>query len=208
MAEYEQRERNFNRSLPGIFANYTTGLVIADAEGKLKYLEFVQAIFETPNLTIDQRISIIKSETPLSIGLSVPAASVIDISPLGVESASLKMSMTVHASEVQEKSLDSQTDSEVEVTAGWGPVKVKAKIKASISTHSNHKRESDYTATTDAELKMTRQPVPETLAKIMDSFSEVAMEAMKINQQIITNEAAQASEEAEAAPIGETESTE
>ena len=88
MAEYEQRERNFNRSLPGIFANYTTGLVIADAEGKLKYLEFVQAIFETPNLTIDQKISIIKSETPLSIGLSVPAASVIDISPLGVESAS------------------------------------------------------------------------------------------------------------------------
>ena len=74
MAEYGQRERRFNKSLPGHFANYTKGLVTADAEGKMQYLAFVKAILAEENVTIEQKISILTLKQPLSIGLSLPVA--------------------------------------------------------------------------------------------------------------------------------------
>ena len=200
MAEYEERERAFNDSLPGLFSNYAKSIGIADSESKMQYLEFVKAIFSEPNLTIDQKISIINSENPLSIGLSIPVASVIDISPFGMDEANLKMSMTVHASDVSTTKSEASAEGSASATFGWGLIKGSVKMKASASTASSRKRSSDYTATTDAELKMRRQPTPETLSKIMDTFGEVAGEAMKLNQQIIAAQVANAGNEMETKP--------
>ena len=195
MAEYEERERAFNASLPGIFSRYGKSLVIADAEGKMQYLQFVQAVFAQDNFTVEQKISILNSQNPLTIGLSIPAASVVDMSPFGMDEAKLKMSMTIHASDVSAQTLDSESEAEGTGSIGWGPFKASVRVKASVSTHSERKRSSDYTATTDAELTMRRQNTPEALSKIMDMFSEVTQDAMKINQEIITSQGEAASNE-------------
>lgn len=197
MAEYGQRERRFNKSLPGHFANYTKGLVTADAEGKMQYLAFVKAILAEENVTIEQKISILTLKQPLSIGLSLPVAGVVDMSPVGIEEATLKMSMTVHASDVAETSKDASGSGEGKATFGWGLVKGSVSMKVSTSTHSSRKRSSDYTSTTDAVLTIKRQPVPETLAKVLDTYSEVAKDAMAINQQIIARQVEAADEESE-----------
>ena len=189
MAQYSDRERAFNASLPGIFSSYSRSLVVADVEGKMQYLDFLKAIFSEPNLTIEQKISLLNSENPLSIGISLPPISVIDPSPYGMDTVSLKMSMTVHANTSEESSTDADIEGEGEGSIGWGPFKVKVRVKASASKHSSKKRESDYTATTDAELTMKRQPMPETLAKIMDSLAAVTDTALAINQELVSKQA-------------------
>lgn len=184
MAQYEIRAARFNRSIPGIFAQYTRGIVTADVEGKVAYLDFVKDIFATPNLTLEQKIDII-DQNALSLGVSVPAASLIDLASPGVERAELKMSMTVSAH--QETAKDRAASGEVSgsVTGGWGPVKAQIGFKAQASTSSQHKRSSDYSSTTDATLIITRQPVPETLSRISDMMAEVTSKAMEINMLIV-----------------------
>ena len=108
--------------------------------------------------------------------------------------------MTVHANTLEESATDGTVEGEGSATVGWGPIKAKIRIKASASTHSSKKRESDYTSTTDAELSMKRQPMPETLAKIMDSLGEMTTTAMAINQEIVSREAAKATDEARTTP--------
>ena len=46
-------------------------------------------------------------------------------------------------------------------------------------------------------MTIKRQPVPETLAKVLDTYSEVAKDAMAINQQIIARQVEAADEESE-----------
>ena len=198
MSEYEQRERRFNESLPGLFGMYAKSLVFADAEGKMAYLEFVKGVMAEPNLTVEQKITLIKRKA-VSIGVSLPVASVIDMSPFGIKEAELNMSMTVNASQsfAQTKDSDVAVDSQTEITAGWGPVKVKQHIglKSRQSVHSEKKRSSDYTATTDARMLMERQEVPETLQKVMDMFGAVAEKTMDLNMKIIERQLENALEE-------------
>ena len=198
MSEYEQRERRFNESLPGLFGQYAKALVFADAEGKMAYLEFVKGILAEPNLTVEQKITLIKRKA-VEIGISLPAASVVDMSPFGIKEARLKMSMTVNASQsfAETKDKDLAVDSQTEVTGGWGPVKFKQHIgiKSRQSVHSEKKRSSDYSATTDAEMLMERQPVPETLQKVMDMFSSVADRTMELNLKIIERQLENVAEE-------------
>lgn len=184
MAQYEYREMRFNRSIPGIFANYTRGVVTADVQAKVEYLNFLNDIFATPNITLQQKIDII-GQKALDLGISIPAASVIDLSSPGVESAEISMSMTVSAH--QENAGERAASGEVSgnVTGGWGPVKASVGFKAAASTKSSHKRSSDYSSTTDANLVIKRQPTPETLCKITDMMSEVTRKAMDINLIII-----------------------
>ena len=200
MAEYEQRERAFNQSLPGIFSNYAKGLVIADGEAKMQYLEFIKGVLAEPNITMEQKVSIINSKNPMTVGVSLPVASVVDISPFGIEKATIKCSMDVSASQVAESKTDIASEAEGSGTVGWGFIKAKVRVKASVAKHSSSKRSSDYRATTDAEMVMSRVQPPETLMRVMDMFAEVTEETMQINREIISRQAALAREEVVANP--------
>ena len=197
MEEYERRERRFNESIPGIFANYARGVMMAEAEGKMAFLEFCKGVFAEPNLNIQQKMTIIDRKA-FTLGFSVPAASVIDMSPVGIQKATIKMSITTsdHQESASTKDKDVATDSQTEITAGWGPVKVKQHIgiKARVSNHSEKKRVTDQTATTDAEMVIERQPVPETLSKIFDMQSRIADRVMNLNEKIIDRQIADAAE--------------
>ena len=188
MEEYERRERRFNESLPGIFASYARGVMMAEAEGKMAFLEFVKGVLAEPNLTISQKMTIIDRKA-FKIGVNMPVASVIDMSPVGIKRAVIKMSITTsdHQESASTKDKDVATDSQTDITAGWGPVKVKQHIgiKARLSNHSEKKRATDQTATTDAEMEIGRLPVPETLQKVLDMFSRVGDRVMGLNETII-----------------------
>ena len=151
-----------------------------------------------PNLSVEQKITLIKRKA-VTIGVSLPVASVIDMSPFGIKEARLKMSMTVNASQssAQTKDSDVAVDSQTSVEAGWGPVKFKQHIgiKSRQSVHSEKKRSSDYSATTDAEMLMERQEVPETLQKVMDMFGNVADRTMELNMKIIERQLENVAEE-------------
>ena len=55
MAEYEERERRFNESLPGIVGNFMTAVSLADGQTRMKDVEITRQIFELPNVSLEQK---------------------------------------------------------------------------------------------------------------------------------------------------------
>ena len=193
MAEYSERERAFNNSVPGLFGQYTEAIVLADVKGKIAFLEFVKGVFTMENVTIQQKIDIIDRKA-IKFGMSLPPSSLIDMTSVGIDTATLKMSMQVSASDESNFGSDTEASLSGEGRVGWGPFRVRVSMSAKQSIHSDRKRKSDYTATTDAELKMCRQPVPETLAKYMDMAAGIADKAMDINVALVSKQIEDAKE--------------
>ena len=181
MAQYAKREEQFNQDLPGIVGNFMMAVSKADGMARMQAVEIIQQVLELPNVTLEQKIGILNSDKPLVYAASLPAVLVSEIRPLLAEEVDLDMSMSVHAATSVTQDVDSQTEVSGSGSAKVGIFKFSTSMKASVSTHSSKKRESDYTATTDMRLKMRRHPIPEGLAKVLDSMNEVTKAANEIN---------------------------
>ena len=181
MAEYAEREKRFNDDLPKIVGEFMRSVSMADGEARIQAVGITKMILELPNISIQQKISILNSDKPIAFGSDLPSVVYSEPRPLLAEDVTLKMSMNVHAATSSEKAVDSTSEGGGEATFGWGLLKVKAHMKASVSTHSTKKRDSDYSATMDMEMKMTRHPLPEGLAKSIDSMNEIAKSVNEIN---------------------------
>ena len=186
--QYAKRERKFNQDLPGTVGHFMVAVSGADATARMQAVELLQQVLELPNITIQQQISILNSDKPLVYAASLPAVLASEVAPLLAESVELDMSMTVHASTSTTQDVDSKTDVSGTGSFKAGLFKFSTTMKASVATHSSKKRESDYTATTDMRLRMTRHPVPEGLAKILDSMNEVAKAANEVNVMLAKRE--------------------
>ena len=181
MAEYAEREQKFNQDLPGTVGQFMLAVSQADGTARMQAVEITDQILKLPNITLEQKISILNSDDPLVYAASLPAVVVAEARPLLAEEVDLNMSMTVHAATTTQQDVDSQTDVSGTGSFRAGLFKFSTTMKASVATHSSKKRESDYTATTDMHLKMRRHPLPEGLAKVLDSMNEVCKAANEVN---------------------------
>ena len=181
MAEYEERERQFNESLPGIVGNFMTAVCLADGRARMQAVEVTRQILELPNLDIQQKIGILNREDPLVFAQSLPSVIVSEPRPFLADTVDLEMSMTVSASTMSESSKDGER--EIGGSGGFkiGPFSGSMSIKANTSTHSTKKRASDYSATTDMKLHMIRHPLSEGLAKSIDAMNEIGISMAQLN---------------------------
>ena len=183
--EDERRENRFNNTLAGRVGGFMKAVSLADGDARMQSVGITQAILEMPNVTLAQKIDILNRKDPLVYAASLPAVLVAEARPLLAETVDLEMSMTVSAHTEAEKSVDSKTSGSAKVSFGFGLFKGTAQMSSEVSTHSKNKRTSDYSSTTDMKLHMARHPLPEGLAKTLDSMASVTESANKINEAII-----------------------
>ena len=186
MAEYAGREQKFYRSAPGIIAATVEGVAFADAAARMKDIEILQTFLDLPNISLEQKVSILGNPDPLVFASELPAILVGQTAPFLMDSFKQNMSMTVHASQEHERSVDSETETHVKGSGGLPWAKVSASVDASVSTHSGHKRASDYSATIDIEFTMARQPASEGTSKILDILGKLQDKANEINLKRMT----------------------
>ena len=195
-AAYE-RQRDFNNTAPGLFAQYCEAAAIGDARGQLARLEFVRAAAKLPNLEFHQKMTLLGINEDLSFAVDVPAISALNLDPLGVKEASVNFSMTTHTTDNLEEINDHGYEGSMtaEGKIGYGPFSLSAKVTAKChsSNHSDRKRTTDQTATTDVAMTVGRLSPPETLSKIMDSMGEVTQLGMQLNSQLLQKQIANAS---------------
>ena len=172
MAEYAGREQKFYRSAPGIIASTVEGVAFADAAARMKDIEILQSFLDLPNVSLEQKISILGNPDPLVFAAEYPAILVGQTRPFLLDTFKQSMSMTVHASQEHEDSVDSKTDTKIRGSYGLPWAKVSASVDASVSTHKANKRKSDYSATVDIEFTMARQEPSEGTNKILDILGE------------------------------------
>ena len=205
--QYAGREQKFNDTLPAIVGNFMTAVSHADGLARKESVAITKEIMELPNIEISQKMTLLNSSDPIMYSRTLPAVTYAEPRPLLAESVTLSMSMTVSASTTEESSRETSSEASVSASAGYLFWSGSFSMKASVSTHSSHKRTSDYSATTDMELRMVRHPLPEGLAKTLDSMNEQAKAIDEINLAFARQKISEIANQDDAAlPSGEEES--
>ena len=188
MAEYENRERNYNNGLAKIVGAFAVGLVEADGAAKDAYVDRQIRLMnqEEPNAEFRARTTLIGMDEALETKVSVPKIVLAPSEPFIIERANLSLDMTVSAS--TEDNLSVQSDIEAEGEAKLGPLPVSLRIKAAVSVAKDQKRRSDYTSTTHADLTMCQGASPEGMMKIIDSMTANTVKALELNASIVESD--------------------
>ena len=193
MAEYENRERNYNNGLGKIVGSFAMGCVQADNLAKDAYVQRQMMLMgeDPPNVDFLARTTLVGLEQALETRVSVPKIILAPSTPLMIERAFLSMDMTVSAHTEDNLSVQSDIEAEGSAKIGYGPIGGELRIKASVSVAKENKRSSDYTSTTHADLTMVQGPAPEGLMKIIDSLNLTTARALELNAILIEDQAEQ-----------------
>ena len=185
MAEYENRERDYNDNLGQVIGRFCTAIVEADAEAKDAHVKRVLALLKLPNAHFIADTSVIGVKQPLQTRVSVPVLSIVKANPIEIDQANLSLDMNVSASTSDTLDVASKTSVEGSGRVGWGPFSIGIKIRADVSVAKESKRQSDYRSTTHADVTMKQGAPPEGLSLIIDSLNKTTTKALEINQTII-----------------------
>lgn len=198
MAEYENRERDYNDNLGQVVGRFCTAIVEADSEAKNAHVKRVIALVKQPNVELVAETSIIGVKDPLQTRVSVPVLAVTDVKPIQISNATLTLDMSVSASTSDTTNVASKTSVKADGKVGWGPFSLGVSIQADVSVAKESKRESDYRSTTHAEVIMEQGETPEGLMLIIDSLNQTTSKALEINQAIIQSKYGAVAEQAAA----------
>lgn len=187
MAEYENRERNYNNGLAKVVGSFALGMVEADNASKDAYVERQLDLMNQaePNVEFRARTTLIGLDQALETRVSVPKIILAPSRPLVIEEANMSMDMTVSAHSEDNLAIQAGLEAEGEAQIGVGIISAKVRVKASLSVSKESKRSSDYTSTTHADLKMVQGEAPEGLMRIIDSLNATTTRALELNADLI-----------------------
>ena len=196
--------KGFAQSIPGIFAEYATGIAMADQVRLRTYIQSLQEVFSLPNLSYDVIIGIIDGKA-LKLGLSLPPSIVAGLEAVAVEYAKISMSMEVSAK--QHTGVKSETSVEAKASVRGGGLFVKGEFSttAKQSVAVDHARDTDMRAKVDAVMELKRQPVSETILMLSDVTRTLVDKAMEVNVMLAEKQIEQIRAEAEEQEIAPVE---
>ena len=189
MAEYAEREMNFNKSLGGVVAGFAAAIVDADSRAKDAHVDRIAKVLDADNVQFSASVSLIGREEKLETTIDVPRIAVTVVNPVEIDSATLTMSMSVSASQESASDIASKTSVGGSGKIGWGPVSFGVKFNAEVSVAKTEKRKSDYRSTTEAYLSMKQGEAPEGLSVIIDTISETVRAGLEINKGLMQRQA-------------------
>ena len=187
MAEYENRERNYNNGLGKVVGSFAMGIVDAHNAACDAYVARQIALMgqEEPNCEFLARTTLIGLDQALETRVSVPKIVLAPNRPAEIKEAKVTLDMTVSAHSEDALAIKSDIEGEGEAGIGVGPFSAKMRVKAAVSVAKDQKRSSDYTSSTHAELTMGLGAAPEGLMKIIDSLNANTARALELNGELI-----------------------
>ena len=191
MAEYENREKNYNNSLGAVIGSFMMSCVEADSRSKDMYVERQLRLMDqgNPNAVFSAKTTLIGLDQALETQVSVPKIILTPSEPFIAKSAKITLDMEVSAS--TEDSLAIRSDTEVEGSAqiGFGIFSGGMKVKAALSVDKSSKRASHYGSITHAEVELGQGSPPEGLMKIIDALNLSTVKALELNTLLIEDQA-------------------
>ena len=145
---------------------------------------FIQPLLEAPNVVFDQVEEMPGDFGNLSRRSETPAIASVNGERFAFQEAEFEFEMSIGSHTEVNKATDARIKSQTEIKAGWGPVSFKQSISADISHKSSQSRSTDMTARLLMKASMSREPIPEGLAKAIDAANEFSRVANQIRLQI------------------------
>ena len=209
MAEYENREQQFDQSLGNVMGSWMLEIAKADLTRQQGWLSAVEALAKPdkdgniPTITLHSGITGPDSKPISGADISFPVVLSMLGEQFAGEEADLNMTMNVSASTLDASHGEEKGSAEGEASFGIAGIKATVKVSASFSEAQEHKRESDYRATTTANLKMARVKTPEPIQRVLQAFMKTVDVECQIASAIIENNAKQVAQDKGLLPKGD-----
>ena len=191
MADFEEREQNFNSGIAQIFGGIARDLGDADADMKDRYAARMMRYLsgDVGNFEVLTEFTLVGLEQKLTNRMSAPKFVAVATEQGLIDDVFVSMDMEVSSHQSSETKVDAEVSASVSVEAGLPFAKVGASFSAKTSVGSTHARSSDYRAKTHAEMKFVQKPAPEGVLMIRDFILGTQAKAMEMNQVLIEKQA-------------------
>ena len=195
MAEYTDREGQFDASLGNVMGGWMLDVAKADLARQQGWLEAIQVLTQPdkdgkiPQITLASGITGADGKAISGADISFPVALALMGQQFAASEADLAMTMNVSASTLDETKGQESGTASGEGKFGIAGLSITVKVSASFSASEDHKRASDYRATTTASVKMTRVPTPEPVQRVLEAFMKIVDVECKITEAIIEGNA-------------------
>ena len=179
MAEYEDREQQFDASLGDVMGSWMLEVAKADLTRQQGWLAAVEALStpdksgKVPTVTLSAGLKDADGKLDDSGNVTFPTVLALLGQQFAAEEADLAMTMNVSASQLSEVKGQQQGSAEGSASFGIGALKATVKVTASFSESEDRKRQSDYRATTTASVKMARVPTPEPIQRVLAAYLRI-----------------------------------
>lgn len=181
MADYADREENKFNNLGPQLGGMTIAIIESDAIAKERTLKRQLTILGMENITASASTTLIGSDNPIRVNYDVPVAIVADLRGLEVQTATIKTTMNVSASQEDNTSIVSNVEAAGSAKFGFGFFSGTASFKSSVGVNHDIRRKSDYSSTLEVNINMVQSSVPEGLMKILDSMNKVVETVTQVN---------------------------
>ena len=184
--EFERREHGYANTMGELLGAFTSHIVEADTQSKNAALQRIESLLQGENIKFAATTKLVGLDQELETRVSVPRITIGPINPVIIDSATIKTSMSVSAT--QESQTKANVTAGVETSANFGIPGLgggSVKINAQTSVESSQKRKDDYTSTCDVEVTMKQGEPPEGLMKIIDALNETTAKGLELNGRII-----------------------
>lgn len=195
MAEYEDREHQFDASLGNVMGSWMLDIAKADLTRQQGWLEAVEALStpdkdgKIPTITLASGITGSDGKPVSGADITFPVVLAMIGEQFAGTEADLSMNMNVSASTLDETKGQESGSATGEAKFGIAGLSATVKVSASFSASEDHKRQSDYRATTAANLKMGRVPTPEPIQRVLEAFLKTVDVECQIAKAIIEQNA-------------------
>ncbi|RXJ96109.1 hypothetical protein CRV00_02690 [Malaciobacter molluscorum] len=110
--------------------------------------------------------------TQQKVDIDVPLLAVVQIPSLKVDLVDITFDMEIKTSEQSKETSSKEGKFSAEISAGWGPVSVKASVSGSVSSHKENTRSTDKSAKYHVQVKAIDHGMPEGLARVLDIMNK------------------------------------
>lgn len=199
--EFERREHGYANTMGELLGAFTSHIVEADTQSKNAALQRIETLLAGENIRFAATTKLVGLDQELETKVSVPRITIGPINPVIIDSATIKTSMTVSATQESQTTVNASAG--VETAANFGIPGLgggSVKINAQTSVESSQKRQDDYTSTCEVEVTMKQGDPPEGLMKIIDALNETTAKGLELNGRIIEVQATRLMNQVDANP--------
>ena len=191
--EFREREAAYPDTMGALISSFGRNVVSAHHEIQMTNAQYIQTLAAMENLNWAVEVGILTMSQALTLMANIPIFTVVDTDPFVFTEASLDLEMRVSAHRENSTNFKQNVQTEAKfkiggiaaIFGGGGSISV----KADTTYQRESRRSSDYSSTVKAHIKMERVDAPEGVQLIRDTTNEVVKTAMKINQDIIRQQA-------------------
>ena len=184
-AAFAETERRYNLDAGSVLSAFVESMFQSDAYSKDMAFERTKEMLKQGNVDVQLTGRIPTLDDELSLELSIPTVTMMNLRSLEVANVNGSLDQSVHSFASDETKYSAQGSFRGHARVGWGPISVGVTIAGGTSCSGSRKRSSDRTATSHFEATCSQSEPPEGVGIIVDAANRFGTKFLSIAESVL-----------------------